>query len=148
MALPIINLFYSLTSSNQFTDFYFKDFSTNLIQFQSGQARKQFNLHLRPVLVDSRRDFFIYLTNTQTLAYETRKISKYDYFTQISILPTIDYIDATVFSQKYLIVPLLTNITELNLTISLNRIGLIVNNTIQLNRLVSMNQFKIIFSLK
>ena len=56
-SLNIINLFYSLTSSNQFTDFYFKDFSTNLIQFQSGQARKQFNFHLRPVLVDSRRDF-------------------------------------------------------------------------------------------
>lgn len=129
------NIYYSLTSANSFVDFFFEKNESDSIPFRMGQIKNSFYLKPISVLVNSKRDFYVYLTSNIT-----SQISKYNNYAQISIVPFSDYINTIVFTRSNLILPF--NIGSMNITINLIQIGILTNESIYCSiKSAGLNEF-------
>ncbi len=129
------NIHYSLASANSFVDFFFEKNESDSIPFRIGQIKNSFHLKPISVLVNSKRDFYVYLTSNIT-----SQISKYNNYAQISIVPFSDYINTIVFTRSNLILPY--NIGSTNITINLIQIGILTNESIYCSiKSAGLNEF-------
>lgn len=130
-SLNNVEVIYSTTSASMPFDFYFYNYS-QLVKFDKLSYANSFSLNVNRIFVKTQRDFYIYLigviselSGNETI-YQTNKISKYYYYSTISLLPPhneAEFENVFAFIQNSMIIVCVKDITVFDVSLLIFRLG-------------------------
>jgi hypothetical protein len=130
-------LIYAISATNSHLDLFFPEHDStkeNFVEMNATIYLATLSVRMNAIEVLFKRIFYVILTNVkihekitesgnETTRYDSNRIYKQENLYKINVMPSETYSNVITFSQSSLLVPILANIREQNVTITIFRIG-------------------------